>query len=79
MFGRILLERYRQAGIRRIVALRGDPTGGVGVAGFDNPTSLALGPAAHLFVATQLGKIYVLTLNPQTLSSPTMMPELKCA
>jgi N-acetylneuraminic acid mutarotase/fibronectin type 3 domain-containing protein len=41
-----------------------------GVSGFVNPTSLALGPDGKLYVATQGGKIYIVSLDPQALTTP---------
>ena len=56
---------------RRSLRNKGPTSGSaLGISGFDNPTSLALGPGLNgrLFVATQGGKIYVLTLDYTTLT-----------
>ena len=49
------------------------PQGTLAFNGFVKPTSLALGPDGRLYVGTQFGKIFVLTLDYANLTNPSVI------
>ncbi|MGB7925676.1 MAG: kelch repeat-containing protein [Pyrinomonadaceae bacterium] len=59
-------------GFNNKVLVKPDTTSGsaFGIPGFMMPTSLALGPDGKLYVATLMGKIYILTLDQNALAQP---------
>jgi glucose/arabinose dehydrogenase len=59
---------------RKGLAVGGTTSGSAyGIPGFDGPTSLQRGPDGRLYVATFLGKLYILTLDQAALASPTQV------
>jgi regulation of enolase protein 1 (concanavalin A-like superfamily) len=56
---------------RKVLATGGAGSGtAIGITGFEAPTSVTLGPDGKLYVATVVGRIYILTLDPMTLMQP---------
>lgn len=57
-------------GSKVLVRAGASANGALGITDFNNPTSIERGPDGKLYVATQFGKIYILTLDNAKLAQP---------